>query len=322
MSQAPHPRRAIRPTIAPSAAAMASPTTGSTLGPVTVATPGPTISAGATATPTAGVTPTADVTPTEAPSSSPLPTPLPRSLADRTDDDPGYQVHVVYALPSDGEDRAFDTDGTLVRSVEAFDAWLLAQTGKQHLRLDRSNGALDITFVRLAGSDSTFKANGLQLRDAIEREIKALGFNHAKKLYAVYYDGTSQSVCGGGPWPPDLPGTVAALYLKGEPRCDQSGWTPDGRTMSYREYAMLHEILHGFGFMPKCAPHQVRAGHTSYSPNDLMFAGDVPWIPSVLDAEGELFGKGACLDLAKSAFLTPSAADAAPPPSWSSSVSR
>jgi hypothetical protein len=61
------------------------------------------------------------------------------------------------------------------------------------------------------------------------------------------------------------------------------------------------------------------SGHVSDSPTDLMYAGDQPWQPSVLD-----FGKddyfqhknAGCLDLAKSAFLDPLPAGAEPPPGW------
>jgi hypothetical protein len=46
---------------------------------------------------------------------------------------------------------------------------------------------------------------------------------------------------------------------------------------------MLHELLHTIGFVPTCAPHFTRAGHVSDSNHDLMYAGDQPWYPSVLD---------------------------------------
>ena len=50
--------------------------------------------------------------------------PLPRATADRPDSVSGPQVHVVYALPSDGVDRSLDVDGTLTRSVTAWERWL------------------------------------------------------------------------------------------------------------------------------------------------------------------------------------------------------
>ncbi|HEY7018822.1 MAG TPA: hypothetical protein VH297_10190, partial [Gaiellaceae bacterium] len=59
----------------------------------------------------------------------------PRATADRPDDRPGPQVHVVYAVPSDGVDNGLDTDGTLVDSVAVWEQWFVQQTGDSVLRL-------------------------------------------------------------------------------------------------------------------------------------------------------------------------------------------
>jgi hypothetical protein len=42
---------------------------------------------------------------------------LPRSTVDRPDDISGSQVHVVYAIPSDGTDRELDTNGVIAGTV-------------------------------------------------------------------------------------------------------------------------------------------------------------------------------------------------------------
>ncbi|HLO13751.1 MAG TPA: hypothetical protein VK206_02905 [Anaerolineales bacterium] len=59
-----------------------------------------------------------------------------RSIGDRADDVSGYQVHIIYVLPSDGTDRGLDTSGRLNISVCAFQHWLIGQTGGPGLRLD------------------------------------------------------------------------------------------------------------------------------------------------------------------------------------------
>jgi hypothetical protein len=242
---------------------------------------------------------------------------LARSTVDRSDDVRRKpQVHVMYVLPSDGHDRALDTDGTLRNTVSSFQSWLAGKTqGKQALRIDTLNGSLDITFFQLSRTDAEIASFGPFVRDLIEAELVAAGFTADNKIYAVYYDGTSTFSCGAGAWPPTIPGIVAALYLLGLPQgpvpCSSNPFAGPGGAPTYLEFAMLHEIMHTLGFVATCAPNQWRAGHVSDDPNDLMWAGDSPWAPSgwanvVLDAGNDDYYRAhvhGCLDLARSSFL-------------------
>jgi List-Bact-rpt repeat protein len=234
---------------------------------------------------------------------------LPRATIDRPDDVAGSQIHVIYALPSDGTDRTLDQSGTLEGSVASWNAWLAAQTGGRNFRLDTSNGLLDITFVRLAETDAQIEAQGVYARDELERRLHGLGFNQPRKVYAVYYDGRHSFSCGDGPWPPDLPGNVVALYLHGlyrGPRpCDTNPWGSASRP-GYLEFAMVHEVMHALGFVPTCAPHQTRRGHVSDSPSDLMYAGAAPWSPTTLDVGHDDYYNAhipGCPDLSDSPYL-------------------
>ena len=232
---------------------------------------------------------------------------LPRSTVDRPDDRPGPQVHVLYVLPSDGADATLDTDGTLTASVQNWQNWLKGQTGGFGMRLDTSGGELDVTFVRLAESDTQLAGSGVFMRDAIERSLQSAGALQTGKIYAVYYGGSNTAACGGGAWPPTLPGRVAALYLKAtfgagfpcyDPVRSRSG-------LQLMDLAMLHEVMHTLGFVPTCAPHHTRSGHVSDSPTDLMYAGDEQWTPSVLDfGRDDYFGTNRqdCLQLAQSEY--------------------
>jgi hypothetical protein len=248
---------------------------------------------------------------------------LPRATADRPDEVTGPQLHVVYAVPSDGQDRALDTDGTLARSVLAFENWLAAETRGRALRLDTSQGEVDVTFFRLGRTDADIASFGGAVRDQVELELTRAGLVAMNKLYAVYYDGSSTYACGGGAWPPKLLGRVAAMYLKGAYAgvdCSKNPFVPAGGQPGYMEYAMLHEILHTLGHVPECAPNHTRAGHTSAPQNDLMYAGDAPWqFPPQLDPGRDDYyghGRGGCDDLAASPYLTswPQQASAPPPP--------
>jgi hypothetical protein len=237
---------------------------------------------------------------------------LPRATADRPDEVQGAQLHAVYAVPSDGEDRGLDTSGAIAASVDAFQRWLARETGGPVLRLDTSGGELDVTFVRLPRSDSEIAARGAFVRDELESLLGQAGHLRAGKVYAVYYDGRSTFSCGGGAWPPRLPGRVAAMYLRGEPPgaipCSTNPLAAPGAEPGYMDIGMLHELVHTLGFVAECAPHHTRSGHASDSPNDLMWAGDAPWqLPPRLDiGRDDYYGHGRpdCPDLARSEYLT------------------
>ena len=239
---------------------------------------------------------------------------LPRATTDRPDDLAGPQFRLMYVLPSDGVDRALDTDGTIVRSATAFQRWLAAQTSGQALRFDTSGGAFDIGFFRLSKTDADVAARGASVRDEIEAQMIAAGYTAAGKIYGVYYDGSSTFACGGASWPPTLPGNVAALYLKGAPPgvtlCGGSAnaFAAEGGPPTYWEFALGHDLLHTIGIVGTCAPNHTRAGHVSDDNRDLMYAGDQPWQPSLLDiGRNDYYGHSipGCVDLATSGYLGP-----------------
>lgn len=236
--------------------------------------------------------------------------PLPRATADRPDDFAGLQVHALYVLPSDGTDRGFDMSGEIENSAAAFQRWLGGQTGDRTLRLDTFQGSLDVTFHRLGRSDSEVRERGVFARDLLERDLRMAGLVTSKKVYAVYYDGSNSVVCGGAAWPPTLPGTVAAFYLRGEipgyPPCFSSGFAPPGGEARYTEFAMFHDVIHVFGIVGTCAPHHTQAGHVSETGRDLMYAGPEPWQPSILDVGRDDYfqaGIAGCPDLDTTGFL-------------------
>jgi hypothetical protein len=243
---------------------------------------------------------------------------LPRSTVDRPDDRPGAQIHVLYVLPSDGPDAALDTDGTVSASVQNFQTWLKGQTSGNGMRLDTAGGELDVSFVRLTETDAQLAGQGLFMRDAIERGTRAAGFNDPDKTYAAYYGGSNTAACGGGAWPPALPGKLAALYLRATYGAGLPCYDPSrSRTaLQLMDLAMLHETLHALGFVPTCALNHTRSGHVSDSPNDLMYAGDQPWTPKELDVgRNDYFGanRPGCLDLSQSEYYEGGPAPTLPP---------
>lgn len=238
-----------------------------------------------------------------------------RATTDRLDDISGAQIHVVYVLPSDGQDRSLDTNGTLRNSVGSWQTWLGAQTGGRVFRLDTYQGKLDITFVRLARSNATMATYDPYVRDTLEKDLTTLGLVVATKVYAVYYDGGSGYSCGGGAWPPTLPGRVGALYLKGTPpgapACSTNPFAASPTAApGYLEFAMIHELMHTLGIVSTAAPHFTLAGHVSDGATDLMYAGSLPWAPSTLDVGQDDYYRpaglpGGVFNLATSPFITP-----------------
>ena len=233
---------------------------------------------------------------------------LPRATADRPDDVRGPQIHAVYVLPSDGADRALDTDGTIAASVANWQRWFISQTLGGGLRLDTSGGEVDVSFHRLADTNATLAARGLFLRDAIERELRAAGFDAPDKIYAVYYDGSTTAACGGGAWPPTLPGSVGAVYMRATYGSGLPCYDPSlsRQGLQLMDFAVLHEVLHTMGYVPTCARHHTRSGHVSDDPRDLMYAGDEPWRPAVLDVGQDDYYHAhilGCRELAESPYL-------------------
>jgi len=228
-------------------------------------------------------------------------------------------VAIIYAVASDGVDRKLDTDGTLVNSVGSWNNWLRSQTGGRALRVDMRDGLPDITFVRLHGTESSYEAQGVYIRDALEAELRARGFLQQGKIYGLYYDGPAAERCGGASYPPSLPGQVGALYLRGRfanPRIPPCSSNPFASSPTappgYVELSMLHEIVHVLGYVPSCGRNQVLAGHVSDNQHDLMYADAAkPWLIDnpVLDFNRDDYyghGRADCPDLANDPFLQPS----------------
>lgn len=248
-----------------------------------------------------------------------------RSLEDQPDTTISGQVHVLYVVASDGEDRTLDTDGTLALSVEAWNEWLAGQIAGARLRLDRDDGAVDISFVRLSRSNADMNAFGADLREQIEGEITARGFDDPEKVYLVYYDGgdVTTATCGAAAYPPDSPGTLAVLFLQAIPAtgnpCNENAFADSVDAPGYIEFAALQEVLHVIGIVPACAPRQVLDGHVSDSPTDIMYAGNQAWDPSAIDVGRDDYyqaGIADCVDLVNSRFLDPQPVPSELPPGW------
>ena len=239
-----------------------------------------------------------------------------------------YQVHPVYAIPTDRPDARLDTDGTIDRSLRSANAWFAgASSGVQRIRFDeRLDGAIDVSFFALSREDNYYASMGSSAASAIGNEIRAAPLYEARKIYLVYYDGTNSAVsCGSG----QRPGHFSALFMHaaapGFLPCDTKAYAATATSpANYHEWAAVHEIVHNLGFVHSCAPHSsIVSGHTSDGPSDLMWVrtdasdGRI-WASTAVDpGNDDYYGANvpaACpLNLFFSAFLEPTHGTQLPP---------
>lgn len=272
-------------------------------------------------------------TPTPVPTSTSTPAPLgERSYYDRKDDHVGkYQIQVVYALFDGDKDLHRDTDGSLTRSVQLANDWFQEQTGGSSLRFDTYKGELDITFVQF----------GITAREALEKYRSDYDLNHVKdnsviedyymdyiideliegdfyqkgKYYIFYIEEKHPNYCGYS-----LHSSFPGVFFLGTRDCGYGRLGVDRYAWS-TEFVMLHETLHGIGFIPECAPNNVvdDPHHVRDSSIDLMFAYANVVQQMILDVGNDDYFKhniDGCPDLADSVFLEPLPINPEVPKDW------
>jgi hypothetical protein len=273
------------------------------------------------------------------PSATPLPTATPtpapigeRAYFDRTDDYEGeYQLHVVYALFQDDDDLHRDTDGSIARSVNLANEWFKEQTDGSTLRFDTYEGELDITFVQFESTAKDALENYREVYDTyhveynlviedfyidyIVDELASQAFYQKGKYYIFYLEEKHPNNCGFS-FHSNFPG----VFFLGTTDCGYGRLGVDAYAWG-TEFVMLHEVLHGIGFTPECAPHNVTDNphHVNDSSIDLMYPYAGAGQQMVLDlGHDDYFKHGieGCADLANSAFLEPLPENPEVPKDW------
>ncbi len=226
--------------------------------------------------------------------------PTPRSTKDRPDDISGPQVHFVYAVPSDWEDRNRDRFGEIERSALGIQNWLAAEIG-QTLRLDTYQGRPDVSFLRLPFTHQEGGGFGLNLVSHLRDEASRLSIT-GDKIPVFYYEGSVTGLCGTANF-----NKAGAVYLG----CSGAEFGIDEETVSTFEVVMVHELFHVFGAVASCAPNYIEGSHVNDVENDLMFQG-VDRAPrggeTFIDVgRDDYYGHGRpdCLDVSRSRFLEP-----------------
>jgi len=113
----------------------------------------------------------------------------------------GLTISCDVVIPKNGNDRQFDINGDLNRSIFSFQNWLQVRTNET-LLFDTYNSNLDITFVELNVTDDIIEMEDAFLRDHVETELWNARLienpnTPGDKICAVYYDGRSNWASGG-----------------------------------------------------------------------------------------------------------------------------
>ena len=241
-----------------------------------------------------------------------------RVTEDRPDDFSGPQIHLVYAVASDGRDRRLDTDGTILDMVENIQSFL-ADRIDQQFRFDTYEGEPDITFVRFADwteadlldhdhrfhDGRTFSiVSASKLSRALRHEIAV----EPSKWYAIFYSlewrtpdliiGSTNSLGSGHVT------EVAGTYL---PSFALDRF--DAREQRRYEIVMIHEIFHLMGAVPECGRNNGRGAHVVDHDLDVMSNSGVPqWEWTYVDYGRDDYyahGRRGCVDISESRYFEP-----------------
>ena len=161
-----------------------------------------------------------------------------RFFEDQPDVNNDYQIHIIYLLTSDTEDKERDLNGWIEKQVKKIDDYFFKLTGnKQRLKLDkRSDGKLDVTFVRL---DRKTKRGGWNVSYP-DYYLTKNGFDNPKKTYLSFTD----AVSGDG-------GQMGVHH----------GYIFIGKAKRHMAKLGVHELLHGLGFATPCTKGVTRGAH-------------------------------------------------------------
>lgn len=218
-----------------------------------------------------------------------------RSSANRTPDlDTGspYRIHVVYAIPSDGQDRFGTLASEIATDVGTIDEWWRGQDSTRTPRFDlfafpncaSELGRLDIGFARLPRPGSVYANLDVVTLSA---DLNVFGPPAVKNI--VYYDGPvlSSDVCGTTGYLADHQGGpvgFAFVWLRAA-RCQVD--VGSGRLTA--EVA-AHELIHNLGAVQRRAPHHCadpqNDGHVCDDKTDLLYpyvTSDASLANAVLD---------------------------------------
>jgi hypothetical protein len=184
--------------------------------------------------------------------------------ADRPAIEPGPAVHLVYAIPADGDDRLTETAPAIEGQVAAIEAWWRREDPGRVPRFDRYEAScgrqLDIVTVRLDRSSRSL-ARLADIGLVIVDDLQAAGLLGPFRTVLAWYDGPGglPEVCGEGAGELDEEG-IALIFTRACPGVPG-------------ELIAAHELVHALGALPAGAPNACPEddGHPCDDPDDVIW---------------------------------------------------
>jgi hypothetical protein len=186
-----------------------------------------------------------------------------RVTSDQPDTVTGFQVKVIYVVPSDGVDNAYDTNGYIAGILDEGNKYLQAQLGLK-VPIDKSTAGYDIQFLKTKLTTS-YLLNASSLINDLMAESMVLenpGINRKDFMFFIDVKILKNGTACGYAFRPGISAVVAI------------GAECVGKSNNFENWAAStwpHELFHNFG-----------VGHTPDNPCDFMRGnpetlGTCPW---------------------------------------------
>ncbi len=222
-----------------------------------------------------------------------------RSFQDKPDFNKGNQIHAIYLLPCEREDRKFDVNLNIEFSLLAINEWFLNKSENQKLRFDLNDKKkIDVTFLRVNKTMNWFDDKNNKKIDIsykikeIINDNKDIFNNFNEKKFIIFFEGWERrkyvnfDICGKA----DFEGNIAIYYtfsrfkkyigndviLKNNKRiftCTKNDHLNDVNDFNFgdAEATILHELLHTLGAPSKCGKNlDDNKSHVSDNIKDIM----------------------------------------------------
>ena len=183
------------------------------------------------------------------------------AATDRPDVVGGDQIHVVYAVPSDGTDRFGTLASAIAADIGAIGSWWRKQDATRSPRFDlaafscKGAGSLDISDVRLPHPTAYYNDGTTPRLQLLRDDLLASGLDDPAKKYLVYYEQSQPATgtdCGSAYVNAQSGGShgYAAVYLA--PNLAGCG----GTTVAggYLAVVAAHELINALGALDPATP--------------------------------------------------------------------
>ncbi len=162
----------------------------------------------------------------------------------------GFQIKPIYVVPSDGKDKAYDTNGYIAGILDEGNKYLRAQIGLT-VPIDKSAAGYDIQYLKSKLSTKYLSTHAdATLRESSDAyllldEIRAMdspGLNQKNYIFFIDVPGFGGQYCGFAATP-GISSVVALKNISARRNCTGKSWNFDNGTAN----TWVHELFHNFG---------------------------------------------------------------------------